>query len=45
MWNSPLVSTASAGMLLLPYFFPHTCPALLGNLFLLLLLFSPIPPF
>ena len=46
MWNSPLVSTASGGMLFLPsYFFPHTSPALLGNLFLLLLLFSPPPPF
>ena len=32
-------------MLFLPsYFFPHTCPALLGNLFLLLLLFSPPYP-
>ena len=46
MWNSPLVSTASGGMLFLPsYFFPHTCPAPLCNLFLLLLLFSPPPPF
>ena len=45
MWNSPLVSTASGGMLFLPsYFFPHTCPAHLGNLFLLLLLFSPPYP-
>ena len=34
MWNSPLVSTASGGMLFLPsYFFPHTCPAPLCNLF------------
>ena len=45
MWNSPLVSTASGGMLFLPsYFFPHTCPAPLGNLFLLSLLFSPPHP-
>ena len=45
MWNSALVSTASGGMLFLPsYFFPHTCPAHLGNLFLLLLLFSPPHP-
>ena len=46
MWNSPLVSIASGGMLFLPsYFFPHTSPALLGNLFLFLLLFSPPQPF
>ena len=45
MWSSPLASTASGGMLFLPsYFFPHTCPAPLGNLFLLLLLFSPPHP-
>ena len=46
MWNSPLVSIASGGMLFLPsYFFPHTSPALLGNLFLFLLLFNPPQPF
>ena len=34
MWNSPLVSTASGGMLFLPScFFTHTCPAPLCNLF------------
>ena len=44
MWNSPLVSTASGGMLFLPsYFFPHTCTAPLCNFFVLLLLFSPTP--
>ena len=44
MWSSPLASTASGGMLFLPsYFFPHTSPARLGNLFLLLLFSPPLP--